>query len=123
MTAVLGFAGAAFAMLQVAADRRFRRLARFSLFSAIAVAVIAATGGLLSVLRFGTQVGGMLEFVATTIALLWLVGLATVLAVTTARERVGPDALAVGAGTTDASRQVQPSRDATPASVAATYSE
>ncbi len=81
VSAVLGFAGAAFVMLQVAADRRFRRLARFSLGSAIAVALISATGGMLSVLRFGTQVGGVLEFVATSIALVWLVGLAVFLAV------------------------------------------
>ncbi|MGA1835853.1 DUF998 domain-containing protein [Herbiconiux sp. 11R-BC] len=87
LSAVLGFAGAAFVMLQVAADRRFRRLARFSLGSAIAVALISATGGMLSVLRFGTQVGGVLEFVATSIALLWLVGLAIVLAVEAWRSR------------------------------------
>jgi hypothetical protein len=127
--AVLGFAGAAFVMLQVAADRRFRRLARFSLIAAIAVAVIAATGGLLSVFRFGTQVGGVLELVATTIALLWLVVLAAVLAVDTARGRPmvtagggAGDAVLAAAGTSEAA-QAQPSQAATPARVASTYSE
>jgi hypothetical protein len=86
--AVIGFAGAALVMLQVAVDRRLRRLARFSLVSAIAVAVIAGIGGLLSLLRFGTQVGGVLELVATTIALLWLVGLAALLAVAPARDEL-----------------------------------
>ncbi|WP_382307906.1 DUF998 domain-containing protein [Herbiconiux sp. UC225_62] len=109
--AVLGFAGAAFVMLQVAADRSFRALARFSLVSAIAVAVIAGVGGLLSLFRIGTQVGGVLELVATTIALLWLVGLAAFLAVS------------VGRGVAVFPRQVQPSQAATPPRMAATYSE
>ncbi|WP_291051139.1 DUF998 domain-containing protein [Herbiconiux sp.] len=113
VSAVIGFAGAAFVMLQVASDTRFRRLARFSAFSAVSVAVIAGVGGLLSLLRFGTQVGGVLEFVATTIALLWLVGLAVLLAVETARS-VRPSA---GTG------QLQPSHPATPDRVAATYAE
>ncbi|SDZ50404.1 DUF998 domain-containing protein [Herbiconiux ginsengi] len=109
--AVLGFAGAAFVMLQVATDRTFRALARFSLISAIAVAVIAGIGGLLSVFRFGTQVGGVLELVATTVALLWLVGLATFLAVAVRRDAP------------EITRQAQPSHAATPARMAATYSE
>jgi hypothetical protein len=81
VAAVIGFAAASFVMLQAAADRTLRGLARFSLGSAIAVAVIAGAGGLLSLLRFGTQVGGILELVATTIALAWLVGLALFLAI------------------------------------------
>jgi hypothetical protein len=115
--AVFGFAGAAFVMLQVAADRRFRALARFSLLSAIAVAVIAGVGGLLSVFRFGTEVGGVLELVATTIALLWLVGLAAFLAVSAVREG------RVGTGMPRIPTQSQPNHAATPARVAATYSE
>ena len=83
--AVIGFAGASWVMLQVASDRRMRRLARFSLGCALAVAVIAAAGGILSLLRFGTQVGGVLELVATTVALAWLVGLSALLALETAR--------------------------------------
>ncbi|WP_440708288.1 DUF998 domain-containing protein [Herbiconiux sp. YIM B11900] len=113
VAAVIGFAGAAFVMLQVASDTRFRRLARFSAFSAVSVAVIAGVGGLLSLLRFGTQLGGVLELVATTIALLWLIGLAVLLAIESARSLRVP----AGAG------QLQPSQPATPDRVAATYAE
>lgn len=81
--AVIGFVGASFVMLQVATDTRFRRLARFSAGAAISVAVIAGVGGLLSLLQFGTQLGGILELVATTIALLWLIGLASLLSADT----------------------------------------
>jgi hypothetical protein len=130
--AVLGFAGAAVVMLQVAADRAFRALARFSLVSAIAVAVIAGVGGLLSLFRIGTAVGGVLELIATTIALLWLVGLAAFLAVAVRREpRVvdgfnrfnGADAAPAGREHPIAAAQSQPSQAATPARVAVTYSE
>ncbi len=79
--AVIGFAAAAFVMLQAAVDRRLARLARFSLVAAIVVAVIAGLGGLLSLLRFATELGGVLELVATTVALSWLVGLAAFQAV------------------------------------------
>ncbi len=89
--AVIGFAGASFVMVQVATDRRFRRLARLSAAAAISVAVIAGIGGLLSLLQFGTQLGGILELIATTIALLWLIGLASLLAVDTA-QRAGRSA-------------------------------
>lgn len=85
--AVIGFAGAAWVMLQVSSDRRMRRLARFSLVCALAVAVIAAAGGILSLMRFGTEVGGLLELVATTVALTWLVGLSALLALETARSK------------------------------------
>lgn len=115
VSAVIGFAGAAFVMLQVASDTRFRRLARFSAFAAVSVAVIAGIGGLLSLLRFGTQFGGVLEFVATTIALLWLGGLAVLLAVATLRS-VRPTPL-------DGPDQLQPSHPATPERVAPTYAE
>ena len=83
--AVIGFAAAALVMLQAAADRRFRRLARFSLVSAVVVAVIAGIGGILSLLQLATQLGGILELVATTVALAWLVGLAAILARESAR--------------------------------------
>jgi hypothetical protein len=92
--AVIGFSAAAFVMLQAASDRHLRRLARFSLGSAISVAVIAGIGGLLSLLRFGTQLGGVLELVATTIALAWLVGLAAF----SAREVARPSRLTDSAG-------------------------
>jgi hypothetical protein len=81
--AVIGFVGASFVMLQVATDTRFRRLARFSAAAAVSVAVIAGIGGLLSLLQFGTRFGGILELVATTIALLWLIGLAVLLSIDT----------------------------------------
>lgn len=113
LCAVIGFAGAAFVMLQVSVDRGFTGLARFSMSAAIAVAVIAGVGGLLSLLRFGTQLGGILELVATTIALAWLATLALVLAATgfrTGRHTPG-------------SAQDQPSHSATPPRVAATYAE
>jgi hypothetical protein len=85
LSAVIGFAGASWVMLQVASDARLRRLARFSLVAAFAVAGIAATGGILSLLRFGTEVGGLLELVATTVALAWLVGLSAFLSLETLR--------------------------------------
>jgi hypothetical protein len=79
--AVVGFAAGCVAMLQVAVDRAHRGLARFSIASAVAVGAIAATGGLLSLAHFAVELGGVLELIATTIALLWLVGLAVLLAV------------------------------------------
>ncbi|MCS5713862.1 DUF998 domain-containing protein [Herbiconiux sp. CPCC 205716] len=86
--AVVGFVGASWVMLQVASDARLKRLARFSLVAALAVALIAATGGILSLLRFGTELGGLLELTATTVALAWLVGLSLLLATETARRPV-----------------------------------
>jgi len=117
--AVIGFAGASFVMLQVATDSRFHRLARFSAAAAISVAVIAGIGGLLSLLRFGTQVGGILELVATTIALVWLIGLASLLAAD-----VWPRAVGAAPGLpetgTEGPGQLQPSQRATPERVAST---
>jgi hypothetical protein len=70
--AVIGFAAACFGMLQVATARDHPGLARLSLVSAILVAVVAGAGGILSLARFAQDLGGLLEFTATTIALLWL---------------------------------------------------
>ncbi|MFB2580673.1 DUF998 domain-containing protein [Herbiconiux sp. P15] len=134
--AVIGFAGAAVVMLQVSVDRRFRGLGRYSAVSAIAVAVIAGAGGLLSLLRFGTQFGGILELVATTIALLWLAVLAVVLAISELRARRDgsepresdggdlrdPDGPDLG-DEQSAAAQSQPTNEATPARVASTYAE
>ncbi|WP_368498642.1 DUF998 domain-containing protein [Herbiconiux sp. A18JL235] len=89
--AVIGFAAAAFVMLQAAVDRRLARLARFSLVAAVVVAVIAGLGGLLSLLRFATELGGVLELIATTVALGWLVGLAAFQAVDRAAAARAPD--------------------------------
>lgn len=70
--AVLAFAAACWAMLQCSFAIGHRALRRFSLASGIAVAVVAGVGGILSLARFGTDVGSVLELVATTIALAWL---------------------------------------------------
>jgi hypothetical protein len=48
-------------------------LARLSLASSILVAVIAGTGGMLSLMQFQQGFGSRLEFIATTIAIAWLV--------------------------------------------------
>ena len=117
--AVIGFAGASFVMLQVATDRRFPRLARFSAVTAISVAVIAGVGGLLSLLRFGTQLGGVLELVATTIALVWLIGLSALLAADTGR-RAGRIAGALRSSGPAGGGQAQASQRATPERVAST---
>lgn len=79
LCAVLAFAAACWGMLQLSFAHGHRGLARFSLVSALAVGLIAGTGGILSLARFGTDVGSWLELVATTIALCWL--LVTALAV------------------------------------------
>jgi hypothetical protein len=70
--AVLAFAAACWAMLQVSFTRDQRVLALFSRASGLAVAVIAAAGGLLSLANIATGFGSQLEFVATTLAILWL---------------------------------------------------
>lgn len=72
LAAVLAFAAACWGMLQFSFAEGRRGLARFSLVSAIAVGVIAAVGGILSLARFGTDFGSWFELIATTIALGWL---------------------------------------------------
>ncbi len=71
-SAVLAFAAAVVAMLCSASDPNAGAMRRISLGSAIAVALVAATGGIFSLIRFSTDVGGVLEFVATTIGVAWL---------------------------------------------------
>lgn len=68
-------------MIQTSFAREHRVLARMSIVTAIAVAVIAGTGGLFSLFRFQVVLGSRLEFVATTIAIAWLMMLGTVIAV------------------------------------------
>ncbi|SMH45555.1 Protein of unknown function [Rathayibacter oskolensis] len=70
--AVLGFAAACVAMLQLATARERPGVARLSLIAGIAVAVVAGAGAVLSLLRVWMGLGGTLEFVATAIAVLWL---------------------------------------------------
>lgn len=81
LAAVLAFAAACWAMIQTSFAREHRVLARMSIVTAIAVAVIAGTGGLFSLFRFQVVLGSRLEFVATTIAIAWLMMLGTVIAV------------------------------------------
>ncbi|WP_010205569.1 DUF998 domain-containing protein [Salinibacterium sp. PAMC 21357] len=80
LAAVIAFAAACWAMIQTSFAREHRILARMSLITAIAVAAIAGTGGLFSLFRFQTVLGSRLEFVATTIAIAWLMMLGTVIA-------------------------------------------
>ncbi|MCI1019111.1 DUF998 domain-containing protein [Microbacterium sp. C5A9] len=70
--AVLAFALAAVAMLQTSFVDGRRVLRTLSLGAGISTAVVAAAGGLLSLLRFRTDVGSILELVATTIGMGWL---------------------------------------------------
>lgn len=70
--AVLAFALAAFAMLQVSFVEGRRTLRVLSLGAGISTAAIAAAGGILSLLQFRTDIGSILELVATTIGMGWL---------------------------------------------------
>lgn len=80
LAAVLAFAAACWAMLQTSFAREHKLLARLSLTTGILVAVIAGTGGLFSLFRFQQAFGSRLEFVATTLAIGWLVVFGAVLA-------------------------------------------
>ncbi|HEV7956303.1 MAG TPA: DUF998 domain-containing protein [Marisediminicola sp.] len=73
LAAVIAFAAASVAMVQASFAVGHRHIARFSLAAGVVVATIAGVGGILSLLQFGTQVGSVLEFIATTTALVWLV--------------------------------------------------
>lgn len=70
--ATLAFAFAAWAMLQCAFAVGHRAIRRFSFVAAVSVAVIAATGGLMSVFDFYASFGSRLEFVATTLGIAWV---------------------------------------------------
>jgi hypothetical protein len=86
--AVLAFAAACWAMLQCAFAVGHAALRRFSLASGLAVAAVAGMGGILSLARFGTDVGSVLELVATTIALGWLAVLGVAVAVGSAAQEL-----------------------------------
>jgi hypothetical protein len=73
LAAVVAFAAACWAMLQVAFAPGHRALSGITLVMGLAVAVIAATGGLLSLARWNAVFGSRLELVATTIGIGWLV--------------------------------------------------
>jgi hypothetical protein len=85
--AVLAFAAACLAMLQTAFAVDHRHLARFSLTIAIAVAAISGLGGILSLARFDTTLGGYAEFTATTLAIAWVVVYGIAIAVDRGRGR------------------------------------
>ncbi|MFF5624065.1 DUF998 domain-containing protein [Microbacterium sp. NPDC012755] len=70
--AVLAFALAAVAMLQASFVQGRPVLRALSLGSGIATALIAAAGGILSLLQYRTDIGSMLELVATTVGMGWL---------------------------------------------------
>lgn len=78
--AVLAFAAAVWAMLQASFARDHRALAIFSRVSAVAVALIAGTGGILSIIRLAVGFGSWLEFLATTIAIAWVAVYGSVIA-------------------------------------------
>ncbi|WP_223694174.1 DUF998 domain-containing protein [Leifsonia poae] len=72
VSAVLGFAAACYAMLQVAFAAALPRVARFSLVCCFAVAAITIAGGLLALVHVATDVGAWLELSGTTVAIAWL---------------------------------------------------
>ena len=72
VAATLAFGFAAWTMLQCAFAVGHRAIRRFSLGAALSVAIIAATGGLMSVFRFYPEIGSRFEFVATTIGIGWV---------------------------------------------------
>ena len=72
VSAVLGFAAACYAMLQVAFAARLPRVARFSLVSCVAVAAITIVGGMLAIVHVATDVGAWLELNGTTVAIAWI---------------------------------------------------
>jgi heme A synthase len=85
--AVLAFVAACLAMLQTAFAIDHRHLARFSLTIAVAVAVISGLGGILSLARFDTELGGYAEFTATTLAIAWVVVYGGAIAIDRARSQ------------------------------------
>jgi hypothetical protein len=94
LAAVIAFAAACWAMLQTSFAREHRVLAGVSLATGILVAVIAATGGLFSLFRFQVELGSRLEFIATTIAIAWLVVFGVILAARAARPHTTAGTLA-----------------------------
>lgn len=72
--AVVGFTGAAIVMVQVATSSlpRVTRLVAWG--AAAATGAVAAAGAMLSLLRFRTDVGATLEFIAMSVGVVWLAG-------------------------------------------------
>jgi hypothetical protein len=79
-SAVVAFAAACLTIFQCAFAVGHRALRVFSLIASIAVAVIAGTGGLMSLLDWNANFGSRLELVATTIGLAWILVFGALLA-------------------------------------------
>lgn len=77
VAAVLAFAAGCLAMVQFATARD-RWVARLSTFGGLAVGVIAATGGIISLARGNTDVGSTLEYIAAAIGIVWMIAMAAV---------------------------------------------
>jgi hypothetical protein len=90
LCAVVAFGAACWAMLQVSFARHQRVMALFSRVCGVAVLVIAATGGILSLAGVALGFGSWLEFVATTIAIGWLAVYGAVLAYRAVRGETAP---------------------------------
>lgn len=88
--AVLAFALACWAMLQLASLQGGPRLARLSLACSFTVATVAGVGGLMSVLGLEAEMGSRFELVATTVAIGWLVSVGVAVAVPPAPQRAWP---------------------------------
>lgn len=74
--AIIGFVLVCVAMLVQAVRAPSISERRIALSCALAVGVIAGTGGLLALAHFGVAVGATFEFIATSIAILWCASLA-----------------------------------------------
>ena len=77
VAAVLAFAAGCVAMLQFATARD-RWVARLSIAGGLAVGIIAATGGIISLARGNTDIGSTLEYVAAGIGVAWMLAMVVV---------------------------------------------
>lgn len=77
VAAVLAFAAGCVAMLQFATARD-RWVARLSTAGGLAVGLIAATGGIISLARGNTDIGSTLEYVAAAIGIVWMLAMVVV---------------------------------------------
>jgi hypothetical protein len=105
-SAVLAFAFACWAMVQLTCAPGRRMMAALSLCCGVAVALIAGAGGIMSLLDWEPGLGSRFEFAAATIAILWLVSLGAVIAVPRSPRRVSPP------GTVPSRRRVRALRPA-----------
>ncbi|WP_160075393.1 DUF998 domain-containing protein [Pseudoclavibacter sp. 8L] len=73
--AATGFTGAAVVMVQLATSSLPRPTRLIAWGAAGATGLVAAAGASLSLLRFRTDLGATLEFIAMTVGVVWLAGL------------------------------------------------